>query len=1150
VQHSDFVHLHVHSQYSLLDGACHLDRLIRLAQESRMPALAITDHGNMFGAIDFYWRSMKEGVKPILGCEVYVAPGSRLDRPSSGTIQDASYHLTLLAKDYGGYKNLMRLATLGYLEGFYYKPRIDKTALAEHHEGLIALSGCLKGEISRLLATEREKEAIEVAREYQEILGKGNFYLEVQDQGLEGQAEINRALARIGRDLGLPLVATNDVHYLLAQDSRAHDILLCIQTGKTVREEDRLRFSSTEFFFKSSDQMRVRFQEIPEALRSTVEIAERCNLDLSFDRINLPHYQVPAGFTLDTYLAHLTWEGARAKYGEIPSELEERLRLELSSIEKARYAGYFLVVWDFIRFAKEKNIPVGPGRGSAAGSVVAYALGITGIDPLRYGLFFERFLNPERISMPDIDIDFCDERRGEVIEYVTDKYGSDNVAQIVTFATLGAKATIRDVGRVMGMAYSEVDKIAKMVPNTLNITLDEALVQSPELRKLTETRPEVKDLVSIARTLEGLTRHASTHAAGVVISGEPLVEHCPLYRGNRGETTTQYAMLDLEKIGLLKVDFLGLRTLTVISHTLDLIAETLREKISLEEISLTDQRTFQLLGEARTAGIFQLESSGMQELLRKLKPERMEDIIALVALYRPGPMNMIDDFIARRHGRVKVHYDHPAMANILEETHGIMVYQEQVMQIASELAGFSLGEADILRRAMGKKDPEMMDKQRKKFLQGTKARQVPEAKAKKIFDQMTQFAGYGFNKSHAAAYALIAYQTAYLKANYPVQFMTALLTSEREDTDKIVKYIEECGQMKIEVLPPDINESQSHFHVEGNKIRFGLAAVKNVGEAAIQSILSVRSRRGRFSSLFDLCEEIDLRVGNRRVLESLIKCGALDSLGVRRSQMIAGLDRAMEAASSLQRSKVGGQRSLLDFLAPDQGTKPNEPTLPELEEWPAGQLLAMEKEVLGFYLSGHPLRDFQAEMEKLATCTIEDLSRKQDREKVVLCGIVGNIKRINTKNGGQMAFVTLEDLTGSVEVVVFPELYAGISSHLGKDAALLVTGNLDVAEEAAKVLAFQIAPLSEARERVSSRAGAALKASVFLEGPNCTPDLLIPLRRVLSHHAGKCPVYLYLRPSQGNEVVIAAGERYLVSACEELKKELEVLLGSGCITFT
>jgi DNA polymerase-3 subunit alpha len=1109
-----------------------------------MPALAITDHGNMFGAIDFYRRAMKEGIKPIVGCEVYVAPGSRLDRPSSGTIQDASYHLTLLAKDHLGYKNLMRLATLGYLEGFYYKPRIDKEALAQHREGLIALSGCLKGEIPQLLASGREEAAIEVAKKYQEILGKGNFYLEVQDQGLKEQGGINRALAKISRSLDLPLVATNDVHYLLAPDAKAHDVLLCIQTGKTVQEEDRLKLSSAEFFFKSSDQMRALFQELSQACTSTIEIAERCNLDLSFDRINLPQYQVPPGFTLDTYLAHLAWEGARGKYGAITPELEERLRLELSSIEKAGYAGYFLVVWDFMRFAKERNIPVGPGRGSAAGSVIAYALGITGIDPLRYGLFFERFLNPERISMPDIDIDFCDERRTEVIEYVTNKYGSENVAQIVTFATLGAKAIIRDVGRAMGMAYSDVDKIAKMVPNTLNITLDEALNQSPDLRRATESRPEVKELVSIARTLEGLTRHASTHAAGVVISGEPLIEHCPLYRGNRGETTTQYAMLDLEKIGLLKVDFLGLRTLTVISSTLNLIAETRRKKLSLEEIPLTDGPTFQLLSEARTAGIFQLESSGMQELLRKLAPERLEDIIALVALYRPGPMNMIDDFIQRRHGKVKVHYDHPAMEQILQETHGIMVYQEQVMQIASELAGFSLGEADILRRAMGKKDPEMMDKQRKKFLQGAKANHVTEAKAKKIFDQMNQFAGYGFNKSHAAAYALIAYRTAYLKANYPIEFMTALLTSEREDTDKIVKYIEECDQMKIPVLPPDINESESHFRVEGDRIRFGLAAVKNVGETAIESILSARARKGSFSSLFDLCEAVDLRVVNRRVLESLIKCGALDSLRAKRSQMMAALDRAMEAASSAQRSKLEGQRSLLDLLAQEQGGKPDEPTLPEIEEWPASQLLAMEKEVLGFYLSGHPLRDFKTEIEKLATCSIEDLSQRKDRDRVVLCGIVGSIKKISTKNGGQMAFLTLEDLSGSVEVVVFPDLYANVSSHLIKDLPLLVTGNLDVTEDAAKLLASEIALLSEVKGQGASR------AIVFLEGANCSPNLLIPLRQILSRHSGDCPVYLHLRLPQGEDVVIAAGDRFLVSANEGLRRDLEMLLGNGCVTFS
>ncbi|MDH7499134.1 MAG: DNA polymerase III subunit alpha [candidate division NC10 bacterium] len=1142
--HSGFVHLHVHSQYSLLDGACHLDRLIRSARAHRMPALAVTDHGNMFGAVDFYRLAMKEGIKPILGCEVYVAPGSRFDRVAPGGVQDASHHLTLLAKDQVGYKNLMKLATAGFLEGFYYKPRIDKEILAEHGEGLLALSGCLKGEIAYLLASGREEEASQVAQGYRDLLGEGNFYLEIQDQGIPGQRQINEGLIRIGRRLNLPLVATNDVHYLLSQDAKAHDILLCIQTGKTVKEEDRLRFSSQEFYFKSPEEMQRSFQEIPQALTNTIEIAERCSLDLSFDGIHLPAYEAPAGFTLDSYLAHLAWEGARARYGTITPALEERLRLELSVIEQAGFAGYFLVVWDFIRFAKERKIPVGPGRGSAAGSVVAYALGITGIDPLRYGLFFERFLNPERISMPDIDIDFCDERRGEVIEYVTAKYGSENVAQIVTFATLGAKAIIRDVGRAMGMAYSEVDKIAKLVPAALNITLEDALAQSPPLRKLVEARPEVAELVSIARTLEGLTRHASTHAAGVVISGKPLIDHCPLYKGSRGEITTQYAMLDLERIGLLKVDFLGLRTLTVISHTLELIRQTHRVGVSIEEIPLDDARTFQLLGEARTAGIFQLESSGMQDLLRRLKPGRMEDIIALVALYRPGPMNMIDDFIQRRHGRVKVRYDHPAMEQVLGETYGVMVYQEQVMQIASELAGFSLGEADVLRRAMGKKDPEMMDKQRKKFLQGAKARGLSEAKAQKIFDQMTQFAGYGFNKSHAAAYALIAYRTAYLKANYPVEFMAALLTSEREDTDKIAKYIEECRQMKIEVLPPDINVSESHFRVEKEKIRFGLSAVKNVGEAAIQSILSARARKGSFTSLFDLCEAVDLRVVNRRVMESLIKCGTLDSLGAKRSQMMVVLDQAMERGAASQRSRLEGQRSLLEFMEPERGTDQRAPKLPPLEEWPTGQLLSMEKEVLGFYLSGHPLRDFEARIRSSATCSIGDLPAVRDRERVKICGMVGNIKRINTKNGDQMAFLSLEDLSGSVEVVVFPEVYLQTLSFLAKDAPLLVTGTVDVTEEAVKVLAQEISPLAEEGKKEFSR------VDLYLGDCDSSAHLLDSLREILHRHAGELPVFLHFGSGQGKETVIAAGDRFLVQMDEGLQADLEALLGKGCVSLT
>lgn len=1139
--HSNFVHLHVHSQYSLLDGACHLDRLVKRARELRMPALAITDHGNLFGAIDFYNQAVREGIKPIIGCETYVAPGSRFEKSNVDGTYEGANHLILLVKDRVGYKNLIKLVTAGYLEGFYYKPRIDKEILVLHCQGLIALSSCLNGEICRLLAQGEEGKAREVAGWYKEVFGQDNYFLEIQDQGISGQKEINRAIIRISKDLNIPLVATNDVHYLYSHEVRAHEILLCIQTGKTVRDEDRMRFASDQFYFKSLEEVEGLFAETPEALKNTITIAEHCNLDLTFNQIFLPHYQVLPGFTLDSYLAHLAWEGAKDRYGELTSKMQERLQQELSIIKKMGYAGYFLVVWDFIKFAREQGISVGPGRGSAAGSLVAYSLGITNIDPLRYGLLFERFLNPERISLPDIDIDFCFDRRGEVIEYVSQKYGKENVAQIITFGTLGAKAIIRDVGRALGMPYAEVDRIAKLVPAALHISLDEALEQSLPLQEALRSRPEIKELWGIAKTLEGLTRHASTHAAGVVISSDPLIEHLPLYKGAKGEVTTQYAMGAIEKIGLLKMDFLGLRTLTVITDTLRLVHQTQGASIRIEDIPLDDTATFQLLGEARTAGVFQLESTGMRDLLKRLKPERLEDIIALVALFRPGPMVMIDDFIARRHGRVKPHYDHPLMEDILQETYGVMVYQEQVMRIASELAGFTMGEADILRRAMGKKDPEMMERQRKKFIEGARAKGIPEKKAERIFDHMAPFAGYAFNKSHAAAYALVAYQTAYLKAHYPVEFMAALLTSEMADTDKIVKYMDECRQMGIEILPPDVNESVSSFRVVRGRIRFGLVAVKNVGEAAIESILAAREKKGRFRSLFDFCEAVDLRLVNKRVIESLIKCGAFDSLGFKRSNLMASVDRAMEAAASAQRDKAQGQFSLLDVLAEKKAGTFQDPPLPDLPEWPRDQLLAGEKETLGFYLTGHPLAEFEDEVRKVSSIRVAELSELSDRQSVRLCGVVNSIKEVTTKNGDRMAFVTLEDPTGTVDLVLFPKSYKEAHSFLGKDVPLYVKGELDLTEEGVKILASEILPL-EAISKGKTR-------TVRITLPTgTTPADLYRLQDLLKGHSGPCPLHLTLDLGIEGRVTIAAGPRFSLCSSHEMKAAVEALLGEGTVS--
>jgi DNA polymerase-3 subunit alpha len=1152
MHHSDFVHLHVHSQYSLLDGACGLETLVAKAKEYKMPALAVTDHGNLFGAIDFYTLAMKEGVKPIIGSEVYIAPGSRFERSKQDSSYEGASHITLLAKDQVGYRNLIKLVSAGYLEGFYYKPRIDRELFAQHCQGLIALSGCLNCEVAKALLDGDEARAKETVSWYLEALGRENYFLEVQDHGMAEQRTVTEGVLRLAKAFDLPIVATNDLHYPSKEDARAHEVLLCIQTGKTIQDKDRWRFSTDQFYFKSAEEMKRIFAEMPEAVKNTITVAERCNLQLHFGQLRLPKYHVPEGYTLETYLAHLAWQGLRTRFPAVNAQAEARLKYELEVIQKTGFAGYFLVVWDFIKFAKDRGISVGPGRGSAAASLVAYCLGITNIDPLRYGLIFERFLNPERISMPDMDIDFSDDRRDEVIDYVTGKYGADNVAQIITFGTMGAKAVIRDVGRGLGMPYAEVDKIAKLVPNRINISLDEAIAESPPLTEVVQSRPEVEELWRVAKCLEGLTRHASTHAAGVVISGDPLTEHVPLYKDPKAgsKPTTQYAMKAIEKIGLLKVDFLGLRTLTVIANTLELIASGRGHKIQIEEIPLDDPAIFKLLGEARTFGVFQLESSGMRDLMRRLKPERLEDVIALVALYRPGPMVMIDDFINRKHGKVKISYDHPLMEEILKETYGIMVYQEQVMRIASELAGFSMGEADVLRKAMGKKDPETMDQQRKKFVDGAKANGVPARTAQKIFDKMAPFAGYAFNKPHATSYALVAYQTAYLKAHYPVEFMAALLTSEMADTDGIVKYIDECKQMGITVLPPDVNESESRFTVVGEQIRFGLVAIKNVGETAIQSILATRRDKGRFRSLFDFCERVDLRLVNKRVIESLIKCGAFDSLGAARAQLMAVADKAMEAGAGAQRERSHGQVSLLDVLEAKGGLSHQAAALPDVPEWSHTQRLAAEKETLGFYVTGHPLTDYRDVIAKVAAVTTDRLASCQDKETVTLCTIVSAIKEITTKSGERMAFVTLEDMAGTVETVAFPELYKANLLHLVKGAAVMVKGQVDVGEEVVKLLLSEVSPLSdiEVRQAAGGRRQAASAVEVTIEEAYLSDPTLEQLKSLLLKFPGSTPVRLHLSVAPGAQVTIAASPDMTVAANEQLRREVEALLGPGTIT--
>ncbi|MDP6388166.1 MAG: DNA polymerase III subunit alpha, partial [Candidatus Pacebacteria bacterium] len=914
------------------DGALRLEQLFERAEKYKMPAIAMTDHGNMFGAVDFYMQAMKHGIKPIIGCEMYIAPKSRFEKTSMPGIHDTSYHLILLARNSEGYKNLSKLSTMGYFEGFYYKPRIDKELLEQHSEGLIALSSCLKGELSRLLNFGKQEEAIEVASFYKEVMGEENYYIEIQDQGIEGQKEITKGLIEIGKKLSIPIVATNDCHYLEQKDARAHEILLCIQTGKTLLDQKRMKFSGDQFYFKSAEEMKILFKELPQAISNTIKIAEHCNLNMDFSKNRLPHYDVPHDSTLVSFFDKLTRHGLEKRFQKkqlilaadakskeeadaAVSIYKDRLDVELRTIEKMNFSSYFLIVWDFIDYSKKHNIPVGPGRGSAAGSLVAYCLGITDIDPIKYGLLFERFLNPERVSMPDIDIDFCMSKRGKVIDYVTNKYGKDNVSQMITFGSMKAKAVVRDVGRVFDMPYGEVDKIAKLIPNRLNIKLNEAIEEEPKLKELQAKNDQVKEMLNIALTLEGLPRHASTHAAGVVISPKPLTEFLPLYKGTNDEVITQFAMGNIEKLGLLKMDFLGLKTLTVIDMTLKKIKKISGKELALSSVPLNDEKTFKQLSGAKTLGVFQLESRGMRDLLRKMKPTTFEDVVALLALYRPGPLNsgMVDDYIKRKHGTIPEKYDLPQLKSVLHETHGVILYQEQVMKLASVLAGFSLGGADILRRAMGKKKPEVMIELREKFIAGALKKKIPKEKAEKIFGLIEHFAGYGFNKSHSAAYAMIAYQTAYLKAHYPVEFLASLLTCDMDNTDKVILYINECREMGVQVLAADVNESFKDFTVIKNNIRFGLAAVKNVGQNAIESILKAREKEGRFSSVYEFCQRVDQRLVNKRVIESLIKCGAFDSTGEKRWEVMDGLPRFMELAQRIQKDRERGQIGLFGF---------------------------------------------------------------------------------------------------------------------------------------------------------------------------------------------------------------------------------------------
>ena len=1138
-----FAHLHVHTQYSLLDGAIRIDDLLKRIVDFGMDAVAITDHGTMFGVIEFYEKANAAGIKPIIGCECYIAPRRLTDKTPMD--HKGLTHLLLLAETQEGYQNLCRLVSVAQLEGFYYKPRIDKEILKENHKGLIALTACLHGEIPTLVRHNRFEEADEAALRYLDLFGEGNFFLEVQNNGIDVQEKVNRALQDMSQRLSIPLIASNDCHYLDKEDVRAHDVLLCIQTGKTVHDDQRLKFRTDQLYFKPKSEMYDSFKEYPGALDNTVEIAKRCNLEFDFNAYHFPKFDTSKDLTEETVFEQKVQEGferiltrIKAKNPKADEKIyRDRLKNEVSIIKKMGFQGYFLIVADFIRYAKDNNIPVGPGRGSAAGSIVAYALGITDLDPLEHGLIFERFLNPDRKSMPDIDVDFCMNGREEVFKYVVDKYGGGEfVAQIITYGKLKTRAVIRDVGRALDIPLREVDLIAKMVPDVLNISLAAALKQEPRLMEMAEQKPEVADLLNICRVLEGLPRHASTHAAGVVIADKPLIEYLPLYRGKRGEVVTQFDMNIVEKIGLIKFDFLGLRNLTVIANTLELIKKQGKTPPDLDNLDSDDSETYRLLSSGDTTGVFQLESSGMKDLLVRLRPERFDDIIALVALYRPGPMEsgMIDDFVARKHGQKKVEYLVPELENILNETYGVIVYQEQVMKIAAVLAKYSMAEADDLRKAMGKKIPAIMAKHRVRFVSGARENDISAAKVKKIFDLIEKFGGYGFNKSHSAAYALIAYQTAYLKAHFPVEFIAALLTSEMNSTDSVVKYIAECRSHSIKILPPDINQGFKEFTVSDSDIRFGLAAVKNVGEAAIDAMVEAREE-GNFLSVFDFCERVDLKKVNKRVIESLIKCGAFDTTGAKRSQMLAALEDALDYGQRVQKEKNDPQIGLFDS---DQSKpKINAPVPPNLQEWDEKQLLSFEKESLGFYISGHPLMRYEDLLDKFTNANAITIKDVNEGGCIRIGGIVSAVKTILTKRGDQMAFVTVEDMHGSVETTVFSTVFASVNDLLFEDNPVLIQGRVQKDEQAVKILADSVVPIEKVEETWT--------ASIHfnLELTRTDKSMFLALQDIFKRHPGSCRAFLHLRDLNNTETIIALPDTMKLRAGSALRREVDGFLG-------
>ena len=1152
-----FVHLHLHTEYSLLDGSIRMKELMKKAAEFKMPAVAITDHGNLFGAIEFYQEAQRARVKPIIGCEVYVAPRSHKDRPPSR--RESAYHFTLLAENETGYRNLVKLVTAAHLDGFHYAPRIDKELLALRSEGLIGLSGCLAGEINSAIQSNNIEKAKQSAAEYRDILGAENFFVELHDHGMEEQKMCNIALVQIARDLGVGLVAANDVHFLLRSDHEAHDVMLCIGTGKMVQDESRMRYLP-ELYFKSPAEMRQVFRDFPEAITNTLHVGERCHLNLEFGSSKYPEYPVSAGKTREGYLRELCYQGLRARYGEramSDSELTRRLEYELGVLEKTGFVSYLLIVWDFIHFAKEKGIPVGPGRGSAAGSIVAFVLGITDIDPLQFGLIFERFLNPARVSPPDIDVDFCEARRGEVLEYVRQKYGERRVAQIITFGKLKAKSVVRDVARVLGWSYRDADRIAKMIPNELNITLETAAGKNAELKRAIATESPTRQLFEHAKLLEGLSRNAGVHAAGVVIADRDLSDYIPLCHDVKGsDVISQYAMGPLNDLGLLKMDFLGLKTLTVIEDTLTLIRKR-DPDFSLKDIPLNDAAAFAVYNRGETIGLFQMESGGMTSLSKQFDVKRLDDIIALIALYRPGPMELIPEYVKAKKGITPIKYLHPLLEDICADTYGVMIYQEQVMAAASKLAGYSLAQADLLRRAMGKKDKEKMAKERRNFIEGcARTNKIPEKKANAIFDLLEKFAGYGFNKSHSAAYGVISYQTAFLKAHYPVEFMAGLLSNEINNTEKISVFVGECKRMGISILPPDINKSGLKFTPETwerpqrsdsrgteaatelNTIRYGVAAIKNVGEAAMAMAIRERDERGEFASLEDFCSRLDSRVANRKMLESLIKAGAFDFTGRDRAELFACIEDALASSAALQRDRLAGQVSLFD----EQTQAATAPRRQASRPWNEHEKLSYEKELLGFYVSGHPLDAYADVFAAKNYRPIASLGELDDRAQFKIAGAIVEVeKKLTRKEGKPFAIVWLEDLMDMLEVVVWNDVYLKISEILVPGRVVELKATLDRRDEMLRATAVEIKPLAAARpngtpeisENTSQVSAIRLRFSAATTG-----DELRQVRNILVSSPGRHPVQLLFDRGNGNPLRVDAGSEFSVNLTPNLAEKL------------